>query len=420
MKKKKKIKRRQRPACGLCGSKTNLIRTECCEQWICNDETEYVPFSYARNSCYRNHLRYTLCGYHYIENHSGDWKTCPECRDNFSDNLEMYVYYGTNEYNFEKLPNPPAFEPTYCSECGKRIVMADGGYSYQGDKYTCGKCDSSPIDQLMRFNPLRDSGLDDVWDNDDEDEDWDDFEEDRPIRLSSEEIDDIPESLLPRFDEISRLLGQFCMKYDSVEFALLCMDMNISICVHFPEVISKGKPESWACGIVHALGMVNFLSDPSFEPYIKSSEMYPFFGISQATMQSKSKQIRNLFGTFQMDPMWSLPVLLLQNPMLWMVPMNGTLVDIRDEPPEIQQEALEMGLIPIGPDELKQQLDEQKQIINETLSSLELESDAAKPKSSSSKKPSKSNIKIVDYFPTNPVNNATPETLPLFDQDDEK
>jgi hypothetical protein len=27
----------------------------------------------------------------------------------------VYLWYGTNEYNFEKLPNPPAYEPTKCS-----------------------------------------------------------------------------------------------------------------------------------------------------------------------------------------------------------------------------------------------------------------------------------------------------------------
>ncbi len=28
---------------------------------------------------------------------------------------EMYVYYGTNEYNFEVLENPPEYEPTFGS-----------------------------------------------------------------------------------------------------------------------------------------------------------------------------------------------------------------------------------------------------------------------------------------------------------------
>jgi hypothetical protein len=26
----------------------------------------------------------------------------------------MYVWYGTNVYNFERLPHPPAYQPTRC------------------------------------------------------------------------------------------------------------------------------------------------------------------------------------------------------------------------------------------------------------------------------------------------------------------
>lgn len=47
--------------CGLCGKKKNLTKTDCCGNWICDDEHKYVIFSYARNSCHRNHNRYTLC-----------------------------------------------------------------------------------------------------------------------------------------------------------------------------------------------------------------------------------------------------------------------------------------------------------------------------------------------------------------------
>ena len=138
---KKKIKRRREPErCGLCGKTKNLTKTECCGQWICDDEHKYKLFSYARNSCYRNHSRYTLCGYHYNEGHEGDWKTCPKCREAIE--TEMYVYYGTNEYNFEKLKNPPDYKPTKCSKCGVVIVLSEGGYSQCGDEYRCEKCSS--------------------------------------------------------------------------------------------------------------------------------------------------------------------------------------------------------------------------------------------------------------------------------------
>ena len=126
------------PRCGLCGKKAKLVKTECCGQWICNDEDKYVLFSYARNSCSRNHRRFTLCGSHHNEGHTGDWQTCAECRETFDD--EMYVYYGTNEYNFVKLENPPAYKPTHCDKCGVVIVLSDGGYSQGPKGVLCEKC----------------------------------------------------------------------------------------------------------------------------------------------------------------------------------------------------------------------------------------------------------------------------------------
>ena len=126
------------PRCGLCGATKNLTKTECCGEWICDDEHKYRLFSYARNSCYRNHDRFTLCGSHFTEEHPGDWKDCRKCRKDVE--TEMYVYYGTNEYNFEVLENPPEYEPTRCAECGSVIVLGDGGYSRSASGYRCGNC----------------------------------------------------------------------------------------------------------------------------------------------------------------------------------------------------------------------------------------------------------------------------------------
>jgi len=137
---------RLQPRCGLCGKTGNLTQTECCGQWICDDEDSYVLFSFARNSCYRNHSRYTLCGYHYNEGHAGDWQTCPQCRKDFE--TEMYVYYGTNEYNFEKLKNPPKYKPTHCARCGRVIVLSEGGYSFGSEGYLCGRCSAGQFRKL--------------------------------------------------------------------------------------------------------------------------------------------------------------------------------------------------------------------------------------------------------------------------------
>jgi len=143
MAKRRRTKRRRKNTgiakCGLCGKTGNLTKTECCNRWICDDEDQYVLFSFSRNSCYRNHRRYTLCGFHYAESHSGDWQQgCTECEGELE--TEMYVYYGTNEYNFEKLKNPPQYEPTRCAKCNAVIALGEEGFSIQGGNYYCTKC----------------------------------------------------------------------------------------------------------------------------------------------------------------------------------------------------------------------------------------------------------------------------------------
>ena len=126
------------PRCGLCGKTKNLTKTECCDEWICDDDANYVMFSYARNSCHRNHRRYTVCGYHHANGHSGDWIDCKKCRADFD--TEDYVTNGTSPYNFRKLPDPPKFEPTRCAGCKRIIVRANGGFLISGGKHYCQKC----------------------------------------------------------------------------------------------------------------------------------------------------------------------------------------------------------------------------------------------------------------------------------------
>ena len=154
-----KFKRRQlkafkaKPRCGLCGQSTKPLRkTECCDNWICDDWSDYQMFSFAHNSCSRNHEKYTICSTHYTEKHDGIWQDCQECR--VIDATEMYVYYATNEYNFVKLQNPPEFEPTYCTSCNTLLILGEGGFTQSNEGYFCEKCSRekfSELGKLMNF-----------------------------------------------------------------------------------------------------------------------------------------------------------------------------------------------------------------------------------------------------------------------------
>lgn len=160
----------------------------------------------------------------------------------------------------------------------------------------------------------------------------------------------VPKEMQARFDEITQLTDAFSQAYLNDEYAQLCRQLTSTLCRKRPSPLSQGKATTWACGIIHALGMVNFLFDASQTPHVPASQIWDYFGLSSSTMQAKSKQIRDLLGMYQMDPDWTIPSMVDQNPLIWMLQVNGLIVDVRHAPREIQEEAFRKGLIPYIPD----------------------------------------------------------------------
>jgi hypothetical protein len=58
---------------------------------------------------------------------------------------------------------------------------------------------------------------------------------------------------------------------------------------------------------------------------------------------------------YQLDPNWSLPSRLEDNPMTWMLQVNGFMVDVRHAPREVQEIAFNKGLIPYIPADRKRE-----------------------------------------------------------------
>lgn len=337
--------RKDLPTCGICGKTKNLTKTECCGNWICDDEQNYVMFSYARNSCYRNHRRYTLCGFHHAEGHEGRWQDCAECRGNFE--TEMYVHYGTNEYNFEKLPNPPAYEPTHCHQCGQVISLGEDGYSISGGDYFCDRCTATKMGGGLRDiedkpNPAAEPPL--LGKNMPAQAKPIEPEESMPRELEN----DVPSAYRDRYRAIVERTDPFCDKHLNEEYKQLAREMAVAVCQKGSPVL-KGKPDGWAAGIVYTLGRVNFLTDPSQTPHMKSTEIAERLGVSMATMQAKTRIIWDGMDLMPFHPDWSLPSKLDNNPLVWMLKVNGFIMDIRHAPREAQVAAYEQGLIPYIP-----------------------------------------------------------------------
>jgi Domain of unknown function (DUF6398) len=104
-----------------------------------------------------------------------------------------------------------------------------------------------------------------------------------------------------------------------------------------------------AAGIVYALGRVNFLFDESREPYMSAGELCEKFGVSQSTASGKSREIWDVLNLMQMHPDWCLPSMLEENPLAWIIEVNGLPVNAHMMPKEVQEEAYRVGLIPYVP-----------------------------------------------------------------------
>jgi hypothetical protein len=146
------------------------------------------------------------------------------------------------------------------------------------------------------------------------------------------------------------MIDQFCRENLNEEYADLCRRLTEKLARKRPTPLVGGKPNTWACGIVRTIGWVNFLDDRSQKPHMKLTAIDKAFGVGESTGQGKSMLIRKMLKIRPMDPAWSLRSRMDQNPMAWMIQVNGFLVDARFLKREIQEEALRKGLIPYIPE----------------------------------------------------------------------
>ena len=158
----------------------------------------------------------------------------------------------------------------------------------------------------------------------------------------------IPKKNQRLFEQIMELLNAFCDAHLNNDYKELCEEMAGAIC-RTRWLLSGSKPASWASGVVHAVGWVNFLHDSNRSPPMTSAQLAEGFGVSKGTMMTKSRIIRDKLDITTLDVDWCTPAMLADNPLVWMLEVNGFLMDIRHAPRAAQVAAYEKGLIPYIP-----------------------------------------------------------------------
>ena len=156
----------------------------------------------------------------------------------------------------------------------------------------------------------------------------------------------VPAKLAAAYGAVAALTDEFCERHLIDEYRDLARAMTVALSRKRASPLVSGKSASWACGIMYALGRINFLFDKTQTPHMRADALCQAFGVSQATGAAKAREIEKALGISMMDPQWTRPSQILDNPMAWMIMVNGLVVDARTMPREIQEEAFRKGLIP--------------------------------------------------------------------------
>jgi hypothetical protein len=169
------------------------------------------------------------------------------------------------------------------------------------------------------------------------------------LTMLKKQSESVPGALQSAYSAIVNHTESVCKEYLNSEYATLARQLAAALARKRPSPMVRGKPEIWACGILYALGTVNYLFDKSQTPHMRPDELCNAFGVGKSTGENKGKLIRDLMNMYPLDPNWCVPANMTNNHLLWTLQINGMLVDIRQMPREIQVVAHEKGLIPYIP-----------------------------------------------------------------------
>lgn len=159
----------------------------------------------------------------------------------------------------------------------------------------------------------------------------------------------VPKEMRETYEEISKLLIEYGERYLNKEYEELCLHALEKLCRKRPSPLKSGRSNTWAAGIVYAIGSNNFIFDKSQPVHMTAKELAAPFGVAASTASSKAAQIKKMLKIDYFNAEWCLPSKAVSNPMLWMVSIDGLVFDARTLPVDLQKMCYEKGIIPFIP-----------------------------------------------------------------------
>ena len=159
----------------------------------------------------------------------------------------------------------------------------------------------------------------------------------------------IPKDMQGICEDIHKITDKICNESLDEEYLQLCRKLAAKIARKRPSPLLYGNPELWASAIICCIAEINFLFDKTQKPHITKQELFSLLPSPKNTIIKYRKTIWQLLDLCQLDPEFTRPSKMNDNPFAWMVSINGFITDIRTMPMEYQEIAYRKGLIPYIP-----------------------------------------------------------------------
>ena len=167
---------------------------------------------------------------------------------------------------------------------------------------------------------------------------------------NSNQSERVPNKMRKQYDAIVALTDAVCAEHLDPRFARLARQAAAALARKRPSPLEHGRANTWACGIVYALGHVNFIFDKGQPYHMTADDLCAACGVAKSTVESRSKLVREALKMSPFDTNWYLAGQVDDDPLAWYITFNGAVVDARTMPREVQEIAFEKGLILYLPD----------------------------------------------------------------------
>lgn len=159
----------------------------------------------------------------------------------------------------------------------------------------------------------------------------------------------IPQAARVTAAQVVELTDGFCAAHLDEEYAELCGRVVGKLARKRPSPLERGDLRIWAAGVVYALAQVNFLFDKTQDLHLTADALSALLGVKKTTMANKGRTVRDLIGLNHFDADFMRRDLVAGSPLVWMLEIQGLVVDARLLPVTLQVEAHRRGLIPYVP-----------------------------------------------------------------------